>query len=137
MFQGGNATVYVRDMDRAVAFYSKTLGFRLTKRFENFWAEVDAGAGLTIGLHPAGHGMEPGTKGGVQVGLIAAKPLEEIVKTLTGRGVAFEGPIVDGGEAGRFVSFADPDGNPIYVWEQTALSKAEGREAAATKSGAR
>ena len=53
MFSGGNVTVYVSDMDRAVRFYNDTLGLKLAYRFGNHWASVEAGRGLTIGLHAA------------------------------------------------------------------------------------
>ena len=56
MISGGNATVYVSDMDTAVRFYTETLGLTLTNRFGNHWATLEAGpcywthgeAGLTI-----------------------------------------------------------------------------------------
>ena len=53
MFSGGNVTVYVSNMDKAVRFYSETLGLKLAYRFGDHWASVEAGKGLTIGLHPA------------------------------------------------------------------------------------
>ena len=53
MITGGNATVFVSNMDNAVRFYTETLGLRLTNRFGDHWATVDAGKGLSIGLHPA------------------------------------------------------------------------------------
>ena len=53
MIQGGNATIYVSDMDRAVGFYTSTLGLKLQFRAGNHWAQVDAGKGLQIGLTPA------------------------------------------------------------------------------------
>ena len=49
MISGGNATVFVSDMDRAVRFYTEVLGLKLTNRFGNHWATVEAGKGLTIG----------------------------------------------------------------------------------------
>jgi len=54
MLKGGNATIYVSDMDRAVAFYTETLGLGLTFRAGDHWAGIDAGDGLQLGLHPAG-----------------------------------------------------------------------------------
>jgi catechol 2,3-dioxygenase-like lactoylglutathione lyase family enzyme len=38
MIAGGNVTVFVSDMDRAVAFYFNQLGLKLSQRFENHWA---------------------------------------------------------------------------------------------------
>jgi catechol 2,3-dioxygenase-like lactoylglutathione lyase family enzyme len=69
MISGGNATIYVSNMDAAVRFYTEVLGLKLTNRFGNHWATVQAGTTLLIGLHPssAKH-PRPGTKGSVQIG---------------------------------------------------------------------
>ena len=67
MIVGGNATVMVSNMDRAVEFYTRTLGLKLSSRFGDEWAEVEAGPGLTIGLHPAGNGPKPGIEGSISV----------------------------------------------------------------------
>ena len=53
MFASGNVTIYVQNMDRAVRFYTETLGLKLAYRFGDHWAAVELGKGLTIGLHPA------------------------------------------------------------------------------------
>src|SRR5215469_833122 len=53
MISGGNVTVFVTNMDRAVRFYTETLGLKLAYRFGDHWASVEAGRGLTIGLHPS------------------------------------------------------------------------------------
>ena len=52
MIYGGNATVYVSNMDNAIRFYTEALGLELTNRFGNHWATVQAGKTLVIGLHP-------------------------------------------------------------------------------------
>lgn len=46
MITGGQTTVYVSDMDRAVEFYTKTLGLRLALRAGNHFTMVDAGIGV-------------------------------------------------------------------------------------------
>jgi catechol 2,3-dioxygenase-like lactoylglutathione lyase family enzyme len=43
MITGGNATVFVSNMDRAVQFYTEVLGLKLTNRFGDNWATVEAG----------------------------------------------------------------------------------------------
>jgi catechol 2,3-dioxygenase-like lactoylglutathione lyase family enzyme len=52
MISGGNATIYVSNMDSAIRFYTEILGLKLTNRFGNHWATVKAGDTLVIGLHP-------------------------------------------------------------------------------------
>jgi catechol 2,3-dioxygenase-like lactoylglutathione lyase family enzyme len=117
MISGGNATVFVSDMDAAVHFYTEMLGLKLTNRFGNHWATVDAGRGLTIGLHPSSpKHPAPGTKGGIVVGLEINEPIREVVKRLQAKGVRFSGPIVTD-PPGSFADFEDPDGNSFYLWE--------------------
>ena len=122
-------------MDAAVDFYNKVLGMKLTNRFGNHWATVEAGRGLTIGLHPASPMYPaPGTKGGILLGIEIDEPLDSVVERLQRKGVRFTGPIVKDG-SGNFASFEDPDGNPCYPWEVTQCAKAESnREHAAADS---
>ena len=117
MVTGGNATVFVSNMDRAVKFYTEVLGLKLTNRFGDHWATVDAGKGLTIGLHPASPEYPaPGTKGGIMLGLEIDEPIDRAIARLTGMGVRMTGPIIKS-EPGSFVHLEDPDGNAIYLWE--------------------
>src|SRR5690349_1843028 len=118
MFRSGNVTIYVTNMDRAVKFYSETLGLKLAYRFGDHWASVECGKGLTIGLHPTSGPMPaPRTSKGLpSIGLELEGTMEEAMKKLGSRGVSFEG-IVDEGKAGRFAHFHDPDGNLLYLAE--------------------
>ena len=116
MITGGNATVFVSNMENAVQFYTEVLGLRLTNRFGDHWATVDAGKGLTIGLHPASpKHPAPGTKGGMMLGLEIGISIEQAITRLTDRGVKVGGTIRS--PEGNFIDFEDPDGNPIYLWE--------------------
>jgi catechol 2,3-dioxygenase-like lactoylglutathione lyase family enzyme len=119
MLRTGIATVYVSDMDRAVTYYTDTLGFKLKLRVGNDWAEVDAGGGFGIGLHPhhgGGHTPSPGTPGSISIGFEVNEPLDKVVATLKSRGVKFHGPIVDDDPV-RLAFFGDPDGNALYLCE--------------------
>jgi catechol 2,3-dioxygenase-like lactoylglutathione lyase family enzyme len=115
MFSGGNVTVYVSNMDRAVRFYSETLGLKLAYRFGDHWASIEAGTGLTIGLHPASAGSPAGRKGSMAIGLQLQGPLADAVSTLRAKGVRFQGDVVNDGKAGSFIGFEDPDGNQLYL----------------------
>ena len=116
MISGGNATIFVSNMDAAVQFYTEVLGLRLTSRFDDHWATVEAGKGLTIGLHPwSPKYPAAGTKGAMMLGLEIDEPIAGVVARLSARGVKFASIARD--EGGGFVGFDDPDGNPLYLWE--------------------
>lgn len=118
MIKSGNATVFVNDLDRAVRFYTETLGLSLQFRAGDHWAQIQAGTTLVIGLHPkeGGWGPAPGTPGSIQIGLEVDEPLSSVVETLRGRGVAFDGPIVEDDPV-RLAFFRDPDVNSLYLAE--------------------
>ncbi len=111
---GGMATIYVTDMDRAVRFYTEILELKLQHRAGDHFATIDAG-GLRIGLHPQEpHTPLPGTSGSIQIGLNAARPIEEVVDELKRRGVNFRGSIIDDDPV-KIAFFGDPDGNDLYL----------------------
>lgn len=115
MFSSGNVTVYVANMDRAVRFYTETLGLKLAYRFGDHWASVELGKGLTIGLHPAS-AASPKGRGGMAIGLELTGSIEEAVRRLEAKGVRFES-VVNEAKAGKFAHFEDPDGNLLYIAE--------------------
>ena len=123
MILGGNATVFVSNMDNAVNFYTHVLGLRLAERYDDDWATVEAGNGFTIGLHPksATH-PAPGTKGGIMLGFTVEGPLQTVVEKLKGQGVRFVGDITTD-DAGSFADFEDPDGTPMYLWEAASVTQ--------------
>jgi catechol 2,3-dioxygenase-like lactoylglutathione lyase family enzyme len=119
VISGGNATIFVSNMDAAIDFYTGVLGLKLTNRFGDAWATVEAGTGLTIGLHPASPKYPaPGTKGAMALGLEIDEPIETVVARLSEKGVSTKGSITNE-EAGKFASLEDPDGNPMYLWQTT------------------
>jgi len=117
MIAGGSVTIYVSDMERAVRFYTETLGLRLMYRGGPDYAAVDAGKGLELGLH-AVHpgGPRPGPGGGMQLSLTVTEPIGEVVAALRARGVAVEDPRPGGGPI-TLAALGDPDGNPIVLIE--------------------
>jgi catechol 2,3-dioxygenase-like lactoylglutathione lyase family enzyme len=130
MISGGNATLFVSNMDVAVQFYTGVLGLKLINRFGNDWATVEAGRGLTIGLHPASAKYPaPGSKGSMMLGLELDEPIENVVARLSDKGVRIKGSVVED-EPGKFANLEDPDGNPIYLWE---IKREAAHEAGSTK----
>jgi len=116
MFASGNVTIFVSNMDTAVRFYSEVLGLKLAYRFGDHWASIEAGRGLTIGLHPDSSPPRAGHKGGMEIGLELEGSIKDAVRTLEAKGVKFHGVVRDG-KAGKFAHFEDPDGNPLYLAE--------------------
>ena len=123
MFRAGVVTIYVSDMDRAVQFYTQALGFALKERYGNHWASIDGGPGLTIGLHPATAEVPAGRQGSIALGLYLSQPIAEAVKTLTSRGIAFTGPVINDDGMLSLAFFTDPDGNSLYLAEMSQSYK--------------
>lgn len=117
LISGAIPTVYVADLDRAIAFYTETLGLSLFMRAENEYASIDAGRGSYLGLHPSGpHSPKAGTPGSIQVSFGVAGPIDGVVEELTRRGVRFRGPVISDGPV-KLAFFTDPDGNELYLCE--------------------
>ena len=118
LISGASPTIFVTDLDGAVRFYNETLGLEIAFRAGPHFCMIDAGGGCQIGLHPPGTNTPPpGSNGGTQVGLNVTQPIEQVVSTLTHRGVKFLGPVIDDGKAVKLAFFTDPDGNMLYLCE--------------------
>jgi catechol 2,3-dioxygenase-like lactoylglutathione lyase family enzyme len=127
---GGHAIVYVSDMDAAIRFYTKTLGLPLTNRFGNHFATAEAGS-LVLGIHPkTPRTPTPGEKGSVTLGLTVDEPIERVVSQLTSRGVRITGSVIRS-DSGTVAEIEDPDGNAIYLWEETAVEQSSKHRALA------
>ncbi len=109
-----NMVVYqVQDMDRAVKFYTEMLGLPLKIRFENHWAEIDAGT-ISIGLHPTENEEAVSGEGGAVVSF-AVEDIESLVPVLQQRGVqvgAIKNP-----DHGKFAILKDSEGNSLHLIE--------------------
>jgi catechol 2,3-dioxygenase-like lactoylglutathione lyase family enzyme len=119
---GGSPTVFVSDLDRAVEFYTNTLGLSLRYRAGEHFAMIDAGRGFMIGLHPPGERTPAGgTSGNIQIGLTVDEPIEQVVRSLQARGVRFEqrdgGTVVNDDGSVKLAFFHDPDGTELYLCE--------------------
>jgi catechol 2,3-dioxygenase-like lactoylglutathione lyase family enzyme len=115
MIKDSNVTVIVSDLNRAIKFYTETLGLKLVNQFQDQWAEIVA-PGLTIGLHPAGpHGPKPGNSESLAIGFTVDN-LDKDMTTFRNKGVVFSPNITEDGPV-RIAFFNDPDKNPLYFCE--------------------
>jgi predicted enzyme related to lactoylglutathione lyase len=113
---GGNASVYVTDIDRAVAFWTEVVGLPLKTRVGTEWAEIDAGRGLVVGLHRARppETASAGQRGAINIEIAASRPLDQVVAEMQARGARFRGEIVKY-EAVWLASLLDSDDNEILL----------------------
>lgn len=119
MINGGVTTVFVTDMDRAVAFYCDVLGMKLAYRAGNHWASLDGGPGMAIGLHPIGDHTPKSSDGGcIEVGLYSDS-IEADVAALESKGVSVPDGVRDDGGGIKLAHFKDPDGNRLYLCQRS------------------
>jgi len=112
----------VTDVDRAVAFYTKQLGFKIEHQQGQAFAKV-SNDGLDIFL--SGHGasgsrpMPDGrqqTPGGWNRVVLRVEDLPARVDELKKAGVPLRNQI-ETGPGGSQIQIEDPDGNPIELFE--------------------
>ena len=110
----GVATVWVpvEDMDRAVTFYSDTLGLQVKDK-QDEWAEIEAD-GLTIGLN-ARESASSASHGGAVISFRPDGELEDEVERLRAAGVEFTGDISEH-PWGRIAPFKDSEGNDLQFY---------------------
>src|SRR5262245_1983366 len=114
----------VRDVPRAVAFYTEHLGFKLEHQQPPAFASVSL-SGVDILLSgpgasgsrpmPDGQQQEPGGWNRV---VLRVAGLPALIETLKSAGVRFRNEM-EVGPAGRQIQVEDPDGNPIELFEPT------------------
>lgn len=110
---------WVRDMDRAVAFYGEALGLPMRMRHGDDWAEFDSG-GARIGLHGSGVLEGDVPHGGTAVFVV--DDLDLAKASLEERGVVFEEHLGEVPGYARYASFDDPDGNSMQIIEYRAAT---------------
>jgi predicted enzyme related to lactoylglutathione lyase len=113
----GYVIVYVKDMDKAVSFYTKTLGIKLRMN-EGGWAELETG-NTTLALHQAEQ-VAGASVPGQPIVVFNTDDIQKTYEALKESGVKVEGePAVCCEEEdfiGKSVSFKDPDGNHLSVY---------------------
>jgi glyoxylase I family protein len=114
-----------RDVDRAVAFYTKELGFELKHQQGDAFASVSCG-GVDVLLSgakssgaqpmPSGQAQSPGGWNRV---VLAVNDLPAVIASMKGRGLTFRNEMLSG-PGGRQIQLLDPDGNPVELFEPAA-----------------
>jgi glyoxylase I family protein len=114
-----------RNVSRAVAFYTKELGFELKHQQGEAFAAVSCdGTDLLLsgaessGARPLPNG-ELQQPGGWNRLVLAVSDLAATVASLKSRGVTFRNEILSG-PGGKQIQLLDPDGNPIELFEPAA-----------------
>jgi catechol 2,3-dioxygenase-like lactoylglutathione lyase family enzyme len=113
----------VSDVDRARAFYGDTLGWpvdhdRTVDENTRFVQVTPPGSACSIAFGKGLSEMSPGSLQAIQVVIDSA---DKSLADLRARGIAAEG--VEDLPGGRFVSFADPDGNGWTLQELPDYSR--------------
>jgi catechol 2,3-dioxygenase-like lactoylglutathione lyase family enzyme len=103
---------WTRDLDAGVAFYRDVVGLPLVRRAGGEWAEFEAGP-IRFALH--GTDDEAPPAGGTVV--LRVDDLDEARRTLEDRGAVFDTFVGEVEGFARFVTFRDPDANPIQIIE--------------------
>ena len=112
----------VKDVARAVTFYTQHLGFKLEHQQLPAFASVSLG-GVNILLSgpgasgsrpmPGGQKQEPGGWNRVVLQVV---DLPACITALKNAGFAFRNDM-ESGPGGRQIQIADPDGNPLELFE--------------------
>jgi catechol 2,3-dioxygenase-like lactoylglutathione lyase family enzyme len=102
-----NVTIMVKDLSKAIRFYEDVLGFRLMKRYGEFYAQISA-PGIVIGLHPSDG--KPNSSENISIGF-TDDDFSQVKTRLEELKIQHQERSEEGG---NFIHFKDPDGTPLY-----------------------
>ena len=112
----------VRDVRRAIDFYTKQLGFKLEGKHLPAFAEVSIGDLRLILSGPGASGSRPmpggqhQAPGGWNRVILQVTDLPERIEALKKAGLRFRNEM-ESGPGGRQIQMEDPDGNPLELFE--------------------
>ena len=112
----------VRDVQRAISFYTQTLGFNLDLQNLPAFGQVSIGDLKLILSGPGASGSRPmpdgrqQEPGGWNRAVLRVKDLPALIADLENQGVRFRNEM-EVGPGGKQVQVEDPDGNPIELFE--------------------
>jgi catechol 2,3-dioxygenase-like lactoylglutathione lyase family enzyme len=111
-------TVPTKDIDRAVEFYGEVLGLERSKQWGDMPAHEFETGNLTIAVwEPEAFGQEFETHRSPIA--FQVEDVEAAKTELEGKGVEFEGEIIDSGVCHQAI-FRDPDGNMLDLHHRYA-----------------
>jgi glyoxylase I family protein len=111
-----------KDVARAVAFYTRRLGFTLKHQQLPAFATIALGDAHVLLSGPGASGSRPMPGGGSQEPggwnrvVLRVSDLPACIAALKKTGVTFRNEM-EAGPAGRQIQIEDPDGNPIELFE--------------------
>ncbi len=112
----------VKDVQRAIAFYTQTLGFNLDMQYLPAFGQVSIGGLKLILSGPGASGSRPmpdgceQRPGGWNRVLLQVDDLPARIAKLKAANVQFRNEM-ETGPGGRQIQMEDPDGNPIELFE--------------------
>ena len=112
----------VRDVKRAVEFYTGTLGFHLDMQSLPAFGQVSLGELKILLSGPGASGSRPmpdgrqQEPGGWNRVVLQVENLESLITSLRGTGVRFRNAM-EAGPGGKQIQIEDPEGNPIELFE--------------------
>jgi glyoxylase I family protein len=112
----------VKDVARAVTFYTQHLGFTLEHQQLPAFASVSLGDAKILLSGPGASGSRPmpggqhQEPGGWNRVVLKVSDLPRLIAALKGAGLRFRNEL-ETGPGGRQIQIEDPDGNPIELFE--------------------
>jgi glyoxylase I family protein len=112
----------VKDVQRSIAFYTQTLGFKLDMQNLPAFGQVSIGDLKLILCGPGASGSRPTPDGrqqepgGSNRVVLQVKDLSARIAELKNQGVRFRNEM-EVGPGGKQIQVEDPDGNPIELFE--------------------
>jgi glyoxylase I family protein len=118
----------IANVDRAIAFYTEHLGFKLEQRAGPVFATVARGDLRLLLSGPGSSGSRPMPDGRQQEPggwnriVLNVDDLTSLIPKLRGAGVRFRNE-VEVGPGGKQIQIEDPDGNPIELHEPPSSAR--------------
>jgi glyoxylase I family protein len=112
----------VKDVQRSMAFYTQTLGFKLDLQHLPAFGQVSIGNLKLVLSGPGASGSRPTPDGRQQEPggwnrvMLLVKDLPARIGELKGQGLRFRNEM-ETGPGGKQIQMEDPDGNPIELFE--------------------